>query len=331
MERVDAALTAAMDQYANESPSLTGNLIRQTFYRIRSFGFKLPSSEPRLPDMPPVSADPQPLFVHAFHNALFERCRFAQLRQRFDSALEFLIGNEKKIHDAGWPRRYGVHLDLLKAWAVLRSGKKEDAYTAVAAVGSDPEANVRVWSAATTLAASFPDQTAYIQLRRDGIARFASDVEGEDAFHFCSAVLLRPLSEDLVEIVRRVLDRVERFPATDNHWITLFAPAIRGALAVRTGDFEAAIRELDDYEKTDFDSNFGGVAGQARDIAWGWRMTRALALAQVGRNESALSAYQDAIAIRQHYSRVSMDIYGLDDVWMREAEQVLQTKGILKP
>lgn len=331
IERTDTALVSAMRQYANEPPSGMGNLIRETFFRIRSYGFKLPEAEPLLPEMPPLPKVPHPLYVDIFYKSLFQQCRFAQLKGTYGEILEILTTTEKKVRDAGWPRQHSVYLDLLNSWALSRTRNQFDVGPAVLAAGSDLQSNVRVWAAATTLAGSFADPAAYHQLRHDGIARFASTVEGEGALQFCSAVLLHPLSEDLIEIVNRVLERAERSSALHHYWMTLLGPTIRGALAVRTGEFETAIQELDDYEKMEFDSNFGAVGGQLREIAWGWRMTRAIALAQVGRDEDALSAFQEAVAVREKYIRINTDIYGFDDVWYREAEHILFEKGILNP
>ena len=185
------------------------------------------------------------------------------------------------------------------------------------------------WAAATVGAGSVSDSAGYNRLRRDGIARFASNVEGEEAYRFLCAVLLQPLSEDLAEIVNQVLERVLKAPSWRKHWSASFELPLRGWLAVRTGDYGAAVRDFDQYKEMKFNPILGLMPDRERITTWGWQAARATALVHLGRNEEALKAYQDARAVRAQYSRASMDIFGVDDVWLREAQAALRQKGIL--
>lgn len=316
------------DQSDSERFRWIVNVLRQISFRVRSFGFPLPKAAPLLPEMPELPQDPQPNFIYTFYKALNAQCKFAQFNAKtddaaFEEAVVFLTATEEAIREAGWPARHGTEVVLLKAWAQHKSGAERDVAEAVLKVGTNPDVSLRVWANATEFAASLSDQAVYEQLRLEGFARFASEVGEDDALLFCSVVLLRPLSIELREIVDRILVRAGM--PRDPKGIGLL-----GLAAIRSGKYEAAIDYFDQYVGINFDGYaFGPLLTQLRDMSWGWRMVRAMALAESGKDEAALSAYEKAIAVRQEFAHKHPEFFGSHDVLMHEAERVLTQKGIL--
>lgn len=133
--------------------------------------------------------------------------------------LKLLLDVEARAQDAGWPKQSTLRLGLFKVWARDKAGELDNAGDAFLEIGSSEEADFTTWSAATIGAGSVSNSAGYTRLRCDGIARFASNVEGEEAYRFLSAVLLHPLSEDMVAIANQVLERVLKGPSWRKHWI----------------------------------------------------------------------------------------------------------------
>jgi tetratricopeptide (TPR) repeat protein len=329
-EQVESALVEAIRQYTEEPPSIGASCaIRQAYFWVRARGQPLPQVEEILPDIPPFPSDPEPFFVWTLHRSLLQQCRYARTSGEYGDLLKLLFDAETKAQNADWPKQFTVPLNLFKVWALAKTGELDNAGDAFLRVGSSEEADLITWAAATVGAGSVSDSAGYNRLRRDGIARFASNVEGEEAYRFLGAVLLQPLSEDLAEIVNQVLERVLKAPSWRKHWSASFELPLRGWLAVRTGDYGAAVRDFDQYKEMKFNPILGLMPDRERITTWGWQAARATALVHLGRNEEALKAYQDARAVRAQYSRASMDIFGVDDVWLREAQAALRQKGIL--
>ena len=321
--------------HSSVNPHLLG-----LYWMMRLFGFDPVGLEEVLPEVIPLNAGSGTEYHIDYRLYINRRMRYlTETKFDFDLARKELgeyrdqveaIDMDDALNErlrrsiTGWENR----LDLYDG------DFKESMEFAVSILNNDAKFTDGDWASACDVALRARSFELYDKLRLIGFTRFAGLDDDGASSGFTRMILLRPLSDEMQQMVREVIKRwkvqAEQYEHYSNYpEVIAYSEAM---LEYRSGNFGVALEKLESYLGFRSNRPLMRFAQNLFKMNWAILALKSMILAQQGERELSIKAYEEAKALRPNRKGLYSRRDGwTNDLWFREAEELLIEKGWLDP
>ena len=277
-------------------------------------------------------------YLDTFYNGFVKRFRLlTEVELNIGKARELVDSNEKSLKEAGkWGETFEDLREMFLVKLAMMEGDWETVSKYVSEQSNRPlsDLNINSWKMASMAAALVKDKEFFDKLRNRGIIQFAALDDQDSAPEVINTVLLMPVSEEMLHLVKVLIDRwkersrqIEHFANQDE--MIAYSEAM---FAYRSGNYEQALHDLERHFQLKYDFPILRLVEFVMSKNWDSWALKSMILAKLDDEEASMQAYEKAKSLRPNRKGYTscMDIT-TSDMWFREAEELLIENGWLDP